>query len=107
MSIENQILVMVDLETEAWDIQDAEELVSLFHPDMVLPWPPDKFSHDPITWVFPYGRFNRVRWNESWEELFRSYVLVHNHRDIKRIVVSDQADGAFAVVDVGTLWRHR
>lgn len=107
MNVENEIRAMVDRETIAWDHKDAEALVSLFHPDMVWPWPPDEKSHDPITWVFPYGRFSRIRWKESWEELFRSHQLVHNNRTIKRIVVSEQQDGAFAVVDVDMLWRRR
>ncbi len=104
---ENEIRTMVDRETEAWNRQDAETLVSLFHPDMVWPWPPDENSHDPATWVFPYGRFNRARWLANWQELFRDYELVHNHRRIVSIIVSEQQDGAFAVVDVDTLWKHR
>jgi ketosteroid isomerase-like protein len=34
-------------------------------------------------------------------------VFVHNRRHTLKIVVSEQSDGAFAVVDVDTLWRHR
>ena len=37
---EAEIQEMVDRETRAWDSQDAEALVSIFHPDMVWPWPP-------------------------------------------------------------------
>jgi ketosteroid isomerase-like protein len=107
LSVEDEIRAMVDRETDAWNRQDAEALVSLFHSDMVWPWPPDENSHDPATWVFPYGRYNRERWRASWQELFRECELVHNHRLIVRIVVSEQGDGAFAVVDVDTLWKHR
>jgi ketosteroid isomerase-like protein len=32
---------------------------------------------------------------------------VHNRRSIVRIDVSQEGDGAFAVVDVDTLWRAR
>jgi ketosteroid isomerase-like protein len=106
-TVEDAIRAMVDRETNAWNNQDAESLVTLFHPDMVWPWPPDENSHDPVTWIFPYGRYDRVRWKENWEELFRYYELVHNHRNIQRIVISEQQDGAFAVVDVDTLWCHR
>ena len=101
------IQAMVDRETEAWNRQDAETLVSLFHPDMVWPWPPDADSHDPEAWVFPLGRYHRERWKQGWEDLFRDYGLVHNKRSTVRIVVSDEEDGAFAVVDVDTLWRHK
>lgn len=104
---EQQIQEMVDRETHAWDTQDAEALVSLFHPDMVWPWPPDPQAHDPVEWIFPQGRFDRLRWKQDWQELFRTYDLIHNHRSTVRIVVSDQGDGAFAVVDVDTLWRHK
>ncbi len=107
MDIEHEIQAMVDRETSAWDRQDAEALVSLFHPDMVWPWPPDANAHDPAQWVFPMGRYDRVRWKSSWEDLFRTPELVHNHRHTVRIVVSEQGDGAFAVVDVDTLWRER
>jgi len=107
MTVEEQIQAMVDRETDAWNRQDAEALVSLFHPDMVWPWPPDTTSHDPETWVFPLGRYERSRWKEGWERLFRDFSLAHNRRRTVRIVVSEEGDGAFAVVDVDTLWRHR
>jgi len=103
----DEIQAMVDRETAAWDARDAEALVSLFHPDMVWPWPPDAAAHDPAGWVFPMGRYHRARWKASWEELFRTHDLVHNRRRTVRIVVSEQGDGAFAVVDVDTLWRVR
>ena len=100
-----EIQAMVDLETSAWDNQDAESLVSLFHPDRVWPWPPDSRSHDPASWVFPMGRCDRERWKASWVDLFEKYELVHNRRITVRIAVSAEGDGAFAVVDVDTLWR--
>jgi ketosteroid isomerase-like protein len=107
ISVEQQIQAMVDAETTAWNAQDSEALVSLFHPDMVWPWPPHAAAHDPIQWVMPFGRFDRDRWKRSWEELFESHELMHNNRKTLQIVVSDQGDGAFAVVDVDTLWRNR
>ena len=36
-----------------------------------------------------------------------THELVHNRREIKKIVVTPEGDGAFAVVDVDTLWRDR
>lgn len=104
---EREIQALVDRETAAWDRQDADELVSLFHPDMVWPWPPDARSHDPASWVFPQGRYDRTRWRTAWEDLFRTHELVHNVRKTVRILISDEGDGAFAVVDVDTLWRRR
>jgi ketosteroid isomerase-like protein len=107
MTTELEIQALVDRETAAWDRQDAEDLVSLFHPDMVWPWPPDAHTHDPASWVFPYGRYDRTRWRAAWEELFRTHELVHNVRKTIRISISAEGDGAFAVVDVDTLWRRR
>jgi ketosteroid isomerase-like protein len=107
VTAEAEIQAMVDRETSAWDCQDAEALVSLFHPDMVWPWPPDARAHDPAAWVFPQGRYNRDRWKAGWDSLFRTHELVHNTRRTVRIAVSEEGDGAFAVVDVDTLWRNR
>ena len=102
---EAEIQAMIDRETAAWDAQDAEALVDLFHPEMVWPWPPDAHAHDPATWVFPYGRYNRDRWRAEWQSLFDTHTLVHNRRTTVRITLSAEGDGAFAVVDVDTLWR--
>jgi ketosteroid isomerase-like protein len=104
---ENAVRAMVDLETSAWDRKDAATLVSLFHPDMVWPWPPSADSHDPITWVMPLGRFNADRWRASWQALFDTHDLVSNHRIIQRVEVTPEGDGGFAVVDIDTLWRRR
>ena len=104
---ENEIQAMVDAETAAWNAQDAGALVDLFHPDTVWPWPPSPDAHDPLRWVMPLGRFDRARWKRSWEDLFATYELVHNHRQTLRIAVTEQRNGGFAVVDIDTLWRDR
>ena len=104
-SVEHEIQAMVDRETEAWNRKDAEALVSICHPDMVWPWPPDPHAHDPAEWVLPLGRYDRDRWKAGWQELFDTHTLVHNRRRTSKIVVSEQGDGALAVVDVDTLWR--
>jgi hypothetical protein len=98
---------IVHRETRAWDTQDVDLLLSIIHPDMVWPWPPHDRAHDPEQWVIALGRFDRERWRRGWRDLFDSHVLVHNRRVIRRIEVSPQQDGGFAVVDVETLWRHR
>ena len=103
--VEDQIREMVDRETRAWNEGDAEALVALMHPDMVWPWPPDPMTHDPAEWIFPQGRFNRERWRRGWQHLFDTHSLIHNHRTIVKILVSAEGDGAFAIVDVDTLWR--
>jgi dihydrofolate reductase/ketosteroid isomerase-like protein len=96
---------LVERETRAWDTRDADLLLTLFHPDMVWPWPPHKDAHDPAEWVVPWGRYDAERWRSGWAELFATHDLVHNRRVIRRIEVSAEGDGGFAVVDVDTLWR--
>jgi ketosteroid isomerase-like protein len=103
---EIQIMEIVNRETQAWTEKDVEKLLSIFHPDMVWPWPIASKSHDPIEWVFGMGRFDHQRWKKSYGDLFESHRLIHNVREIKKIVVSDEGDGAFAVVDVDTLWHN-
>ncbi|MBX3083533.1 MAG: nuclear transport factor 2 family protein [Anaerolineae bacterium] len=103
---EQAIRAMVNRETQAWDTQDADALVDLFHPDMVWPWPATAQAHDPMEWVMGMGRYDRARWRASWQALFDTHRLVHNIREIRRIEVTDEADGGFAVVDIDTLWQH-
>ena len=100
-----EIEEIVNRETRAWNTQDVELLLSVLHPDMVWPWPPDAEAHDPMQWVLVLGRYHRERWRRGWQGLFDSHRLVRNRRVIRRIEVSAEGDGAFAVVDVDTLWR--
>jgi len=102
--IEGEIEEIVNRETRAWDTQDVELLLTIFHPDMVWPWPRTSQSHDPIDWVMELGRYDYERWKCGWQELFKMHRLARNKREIKRIVISKEGDGAFAVVDIDTLW---
>ena len=104
---EKEIMEMVNKETKAWDRLDTDTLISLFHPDMVWPWPRTSTSHDPMDWVMILGRFNKEKWAKGWQDLFDSHILVHNKREIKKIEISDEKDGAFAVVDIDTLWKDK
>lgn len=101
---EDEIKEIVNRETTAWNTLDAELLMSIFHQDMVWPWPPDNSSHDPMNWILELGRFNYKRWKQSFQKLFDSHKLIHNRREIKKIEISKEEDGAFAVVDIDTLW---
>jgi ketosteroid isomerase-like protein len=101
---EIEIREIVDRETKAWDTQDVDLLVSIFHPDMVWPWPITSVSHDPMDWELAMGKFNRERWSKSWQSLFDTFRLKHNIREIKKIIISEEKDAAFAVVDIDTLW---
>ncbi|MHA2041528.1 MAG: DUF4440 domain-containing protein [Candidatus Thorarchaeota archaeon] len=106
-TILEEIEEIVKRETRAWDTQDVDLLLSIFHTDMVWPWPKDSQSHDPMEWVFELGRFNYGRWSMSYRELFDTHELIHNRRNLRKIEVSKEGDGAFAVVDIDTLWRDR
>ncbi len=103
--VEREIKEIVHRETTAWDRKDADLLLTVFHPDMVWPWPPTPDAHDPALWLLEIGRYDEERWRRGWRELFETHELVHNRREIVNIVVSREKDGAFAVVDVDTLWR--
>jgi len=103
--VEHEIREMVDRETHAWDTKDVDLLLTVFHPDMVWPWPRTPLSHDPLDWVIGFGRFDEQRWRERWAGLFETHDLVHNRRRIRSILVSPEGDAALAVVDIDTLWR--
>jgi len=98
---------LVEKETHAWNNKDVETLLSLFHEDMVWPWPIQNEDHDPISWSISQGKFNANRWRTGWDQLFTTYELVHNKRTIAKIELSHERDAAFAVVDIETLWRER
>lgn len=102
-----QVAEIVNRETRAWDTQDAELLLSVFHKDMVWVWPPTDRDHDPISWVMELGRFDHDRWKTFYLDFFMAYELVRNERVIRKIELSGEGDGAFAVVDIDTLWKNR
>jgi len=102
--IRKQIEEIVNRETRAWDTQDVDLLMTIFHEGMVWPWPRTPQSHDPIDWVIEWGRYDYERWKHGWQNLFDTHQLAHNRREIKKIEVSKEGDGAFAVVDIDTLW---
>jgi hypothetical protein len=102
---EAEIGEIVDRETLAWNTQDVDLLLSVFHPDMVWPWPATYTSVDPVEWRLVIGRFDADRWGRLYTELFRTRTLTHNRRETVRIEVSTEGDGAMAVVDIDTLWR--
>jgi ketosteroid isomerase-like protein len=101
---ELEITEIVNRETQAWNDKDVKLLITIFHQDMVWPWPKTAKSHDPMEWELVFGRFNKKRWMKNWQSLFDTHALAHNKREIKRIAVSEEKDGAFAVVDIDTLW---
>jgi hypothetical protein len=105
--VRSEIEEIVDRETRAWDTGDVDLLLTVFHPDMVWPWPRTTRSHDPMDWVLEWGRYDPERWGRGWQELFDTHELVRNEREIRKIEVSEEGDGAFAVVDIDTVWRDQ
>jgi ketosteroid isomerase-like protein len=102
--IKRQIEEIVNRETQAWDEKNVDLLMTIFHEDMVWPWPQSPLDHDPMNWVLTWGRYDYNRWKNGWQELFNTHELVHNNRYLRKIIVSKEGDGAFAVVDIDTLW---
>lgn len=102
----DEIQEMIDRESRAFDTSDAELMLSIYHPDMVWAWPPTPTSYDPMDWVMRMGRFNYDRWFRLTKLFFDTHTLVHNYRQTQKIVMSDEQDGAFAVVDVDTLYEQ-
>jgi hypothetical protein len=99
----SEIQEIADRETRGWDTQDVDLLLSVFHPDMVWPWPKTPTSHDPMEWRFVLGRYDPERWGRRWRELFDTHELVRNKRETRKIEVSEEGDAALAVVDIDTL----
>jgi len=103
-SLKAEIQEIIDRETQAWDTQDVELLLSIFHPDMVWPWPPTRDDHDPMNWIMVLGKFDHQRWKHFYQQFFKEHKLVHNERETLKIEISEEGDGALAVVDIDTLW---
>src|SRR6516165_8983902 len=97
MAWRDQIEETVNRETHAWDKQDVEIAPSVFHPDIVWPWPPTADSHDPENWVIAMGRFDRrrsewtrlqsLRQGEDWKMTMNTGVLRYPVMQWKRAYV--------------------
>src|SRR6267154_5008829 len=68
--VEKEILEIVHRETRAWNAKDVGLRITVFHPDMVWPWPPNSDAHDPMNWLLVLGRFDAARWKKVWQDLF-------------------------------------
>lgn len=98
---------LIDRESRAYDTYDADLMMTIFHPDMVWVWPPHSRAYDPMEWVLRMGRYHPVRWRAYLQKFFDEYLVVRNQRTTRKIVVTPEGDGGFAVVDINTLWRKR
>ena len=57
-----------------------------------------------MDWIIGWGRYDYDRWKKGRLDLFNTHELKYNHRTIQKIEISKEMDGAFAVVDIDTLW---
>jgi hypothetical protein len=106
VTVNPEILEIINRETEAWNSQNTGLLLTLFHPDMVWFWPKKKTDHDPALWdLFP-GRFEYSRWLQFYDDFFSKFKLIHNHRKLIRADLSQERDAALAVLDIDTLWYN-
>lgn len=105
--VKKDIEEIVNRETRAWDTKDVELLLSIFHSDMVWVWPKKNTDCNPIDWELPLGKFDYERWKMVYSEMFDKYKLIRNDRKIVNIKISKEGNGAFAVVDVDTLWEDQ
>jgi hypothetical protein len=57
---------------KTWDTQNIDLLMSIFHPDMVWPWPKSPQSPDPMDWILKWGRYDYNRGRNGWLKLLIS-----------------------------------
>jgi ketosteroid isomerase-like protein len=107
MDTENEIKEIINRETRAWSEKNLQLLLSVFHPDMVWVWPTDRKNYNPISWNLPQGKFDELRYTKIYTEWFDKFELIKNERKTEKISISTEGDGAFAVVDIDTLWRAK
>jgi hypothetical protein len=103
----HEIVEMVERESRAFETADAELMLTIYHPDMVWAWPPHEHAHDPMEWIMRVGRFNYDKWLKLTQLFMDTHKLIHNHREIKKILMTDEQDGALAVVDIDTLFEQQ
>jgi hypothetical protein len=101
-----EIEEIVNRESRAFETADAKLMLTVYHTDMVWAWPPSPTAHDPMHWILRVGRFDYDRWLKMTQLFMDTHTLIHNKRVIKKILMTDEQDGALAVVDVDTLFRR-
>ncbi len=107
MTTELEVSELINRETKAWSDKSVDLLLSIFHPDMVWVWTSDPKNYDPISWSLPQGKFDYDRYHKIYTDWFSKFDVIRNNRKTVKILTSKQADGAFAVVDIDTLWRSK
>lgn len=74
---------------------------------MVWVWPTDSSNYDLMTWNTPQGKFEKDKYLKIYSDWFSKFELIKNERMTKKITLTKENDGAFAVVDIDTLWRSK
>lgn len=106
-SLNNEINEIVRREQDAWEMKDAELLLTVFHRDMVWAWPRDFDSLNPFYWQMDLGRFDHELWLDHWTEFFRVYDLIDAVVKLQKVSFSVREDAAFAVVDLNVHWENQ
>ncbi len=107
MMAKNEVREVIDRETRAWTEKSTDLLLSIFHPDMVWVWPTDTKNYDPLSWNMPQGKFDHDKYLKIYSDWFSKFEIVKNERITRKITMTTENDGAFAVVDIDTLWRSK
>jgi ketosteroid isomerase-like protein len=102
----HEIVEIIERESRAFETSDAELMLTIYHPDMVWAWPPHEHAHDPMEWIMRVGRFNYDKWLKLTQLFMDTHTLIHNRREIKKILMTDEQDGALAVVDIDTVFEQ-
>jgi ketosteroid isomerase-like protein len=95
-----EIEEIIAREIRAWETKDIGLLMTVYHPDMVWPWAPNTSAHDPMEWVMGVGRFDHDRWSAIFQRILDTQQVLSSKREIRKIAISTEGDGAFAVMDV-------
>ena len=101
-----EIIEIIERESRAFETADAELMLTIYHPDMVWAWPPHAKAHDPMEWIMRVGRFDYEKWLAMTKLFMGTHKLIHNRREIMKILMTDEQDGALAVVDIETSFEQ-
>lgn len=105
--LQQEIEEIVNREKDAWEMKDAELLLTVFHEDMVWAWPRNFDTLNPFYWQVDLGRFNHASWKVHWQDFFDAYELVDALVKVQKVQFSDAKDAAFAVVDLNVQWEDK
>lgn len=60
-----------------------------------------------MSWASILGKFDYQRWSKVYTDWFSNFNIEKNERKTQKNFITKQGDGAFAVVDIDTLWKAK